>query len=271
MKPAVSNIAWSVADDDAAFALLEAAGVRHLEIAPTRLWPDLATVPEDEARDFAGKVRARGFAICGFQALLFGKPGLLVFGEDGGRACLDYLAKVCRLAKWMGAGALVFGSPRNRLRGALSFDEAFARGRDFFSRAGEAAAAEGVVICIEPNPDIYGCDFLQTAAETACMVQAVDSPGVRLNLDMGELIHHGTDVARAVREFLPLAGHFHASEPMLAPFDASRAAHREAARALQATDYTGIVSLEMKAPPDGLPVVRRALQDLLEIYFPAAS
>ncbi len=271
MKPAVSNIAWAVADDDAAFALLETAGVKHLEIAPTRFWPDLSTVSEHKARDFAERIHARGFSICAFQALLFGKPDLLVFGEDKGRACLDYLAKVCRLAKWMGAKVLVFGSPKNRLRGALSIDEAFVRGREFFRAASDRAEEQGVVICIEPNPDIYGCDFLQSAAETASMVQAIESPGIRMNLDMGELIHHGTDVACAVREFFPVIGHFHVSEPMLASFDAARAAHREAALALKEAGYTGIVSLEMKAPRDGLPVVRQALQEMLRVYFSASS
>lgn len=271
MKPAVSNIAWSVTNDDEALAILNAAGVRHLEMAPTRVWPDLAAVTEFEAHDFVSSIHARGFSICAFQSLLFGKPDLLVFGEDGGRACLDYLAKVCRLANWMGAGALVFGSPKNRLRGALSFDEAFVRGREFFCAAGDCAAEQDVVICVEPNPDIYGCDFLQSAAEAASLVQAVDSPGIRMNLDMGELIHHGADVARTVREFLPLAGHFHVSEPMLAPFDAVRAAHQEAALALKEAGYAGIVSLEMKAPQDGLTGVRQALQDMLCVYFTTAS
>jgi D-psicose/D-tagatose/L-ribulose 3-epimerase len=271
MKPAVSNIAWAVADDAAAFALLKAAGVKHLEIAPTRIWPDLAAVSEVEARDFAERIRARGFSICAFQALLFGKPDLFVFGEEGGSTCLEYLSKVCRLANWMGAGALVFGSPKNRLRGALSINEAIIKGREFFRVAGDHAAEQGVVICLEPNPDIYGCDFLQTAAETASMVQDVASPGIRMNLDMGELIHHGTDVARAVREFLPLAGHFHVSEPMLALFDDTRTAHREAAIALKEAGYAGIASLEMKASPDGLPGVQRALHKMLRVYFPTAS
>jgi D-psicose/D-tagatose/L-ribulose 3-epimerase len=267
MRPAVSNIAWSAADDDAAFDMLAAADVRHLEIAPTRIWPDLATVGEAAARDGADRIRSRGLSICGFQALLFGKPELLVFGTDEGKACLDYLAAVCRLANWMGAKALVFGSPKNRLRGALRFEEAFARAREFFRAAGDAAARQDVVICLEPNPAIYGCDFLQTAAEAAAMVEAVDSPGIRLNLDMGELIQHRSDAGQAVREFLPFAGHFHASEPMLEPFEPRREEHRQAARALEEAGYEGVVSLEMKSPAGGLSVVRQALRDMLEVYF----
>lgn len=271
MRPAVSNIAWPAADDEVAIAFLKDAGVGDIEIAPTRRWPDLARVNEAEARTYAEDLHARGFRICAFQALLFGKPELTIFGSDDGKACLNYLAKVCRLARWMGAKALVFGSPKNRLRGSMPVSEAMLKAREFFKAAGDAAAEEGVVLCIEPNPDIYGCDFLQRAAETAELVREVNSPGIRMNLDMGELIHHGTEAGKAVREFLPCAGHFHASEPMLAPFDPSREAHRAASAALREAGYVGVVSLEMKMPDGGLTVLKQALLDMLSVYFSAAS
>ena len=271
MNAAVSNIAWTVADDDAAREMLAAAGVKHLEIAPTRQWPDLSLVSESEARSYAEGLQRRGFSVCAFQALLFGKPELLVFGKDDGRACVEYLARVCRLASWMGAKALVFGSPKNRTRESLSPEEAFAKGQDFFRALGDAAAAQGVVVCIEPNPAAYSCDFLQTASEAAAMVRAVNSPGIRLNLDMGELIMNGADVPKAVREFLPLAGHFHASEPMLEPFDPAREAHHAAAGVLRDAGYEGVVSLEMKTPQGGPAVVGRALHDMQHVYFAKSS
>ncbi len=268
MKPAVSNIAWPAADDEAALEMLQASSVQHIEIAPTRHWPDLAHVDENEARGFAEKLHQQGFSICAFQALLFGKPELQVFGSDNGRACLDYLESVCRLAGWMGANALVFGSPKNRLRGALSFDAALAKATSFFHFLGEAAMKHNVVVCIEPNPSAYGCDFIQTANEAASLVELVNSPGIRMNLDMGELIMNDTDVGRAVEELLPYAGHFHVSEPMLEPFDPNRDAHKQAATALKKARYQGAVSLEMKTPQRGLPVVNEALQNMLRVYFP---
>ncbi len=269
MKPAVSNIAWPAADDEAALDMLQEANVRHIEIAPTRYWPDLTQVDESEARSFAGKLHQRGFSICGFQALLFGKPELQVFGPDDGSACLDYLEGVCQLAGWMGAKALVFGSPKNRLRGTLSFDAALARATDFFRVLGDTAIKNGVIVCIEPNPSAYGCDFIQTANEAASLVELVNSPGIRMNLDMGELIMNGANAGRAIEELLPYAGHFHVSEPMLEPFDPSREAHAQAASALKKARYQGIVSLEMKTPSGGLPVVKEALRNMLGVYFAA--
>lgn len=267
MKPAVSNIAWTAADDDAALDMLQAANVRDIEIAPTRYWPDLTQVDESVARSFAEKLHQRGFSICAFQALLFGKPDLQVFGPDDGRACLDYLEGVCQLAGWMGAKALVFGSPKNRLRGALSFDAAVAKASDFFRVLGDAAMKNSVIVCIEPNPSAYGCDFIQTANEAASLVKLVNTPGIRMNLDMGELIMNGASAGRTIEELLPYAGHFHVSEPMLEPFDPQREAHAQAAAVLRSANYQGVVSLEMKTPQGGLPVVNEALQNMLRVYF----
>ena len=262
----VSNIAWASADDEAAEALLNELGVRSLELAPTRQWPDLAKVPEADARAAAAQLHARGFGIAAFQAVLFGQPALEVFGPDGGRACRDYLKAVCRLAGWMGAGAVVLGAPKNRLRGSLSPAEAASLATDFFREIGDAAASANTKLCLEPNPAGYGADFLQTAAEATEMVRAADSPGIALNFDMGEQAMHQADAAANVRTFAPWIGHFHVSEPMLEPFDATRACHAGAAAALRAAGYTGAVSMEMKTPAGGLPVVRAALTALKEVY-----
>ena len=266
MIACVSNIAWTVPGDGAAEGMLLDLGLCSLELAPTRYWPDLSAVTESEARLASSHFLRRGFSIAAFQAVLFGQPSLQVFGIDNGKACLDYLNAVCRLAGWMGAGAVVMGSPKNRLRGSLTPSAAMAHAVDFFRRLGDTAAAAGTRVCLEPNPAVYGADFLLDTAETAAMVQAVDSPGIALNFDMGEQAIHHADAAAQLRACFPLVGHFHVSEPMLEPFDPTRAAHREAAAVLQESGYTGAVSLEMKCPAGGLPAVHAALRGMKDAY-----
>lgn len=71
MKIAISNIAWSADEDEAAYDLLAALGVGHLEVAPGRVWPDPVA---PEAGDLPAPLTRRLLAISGFQAILFGKP-----------------------------------------------------------------------------------------------------------------------------------------------------------------------------------------------------
>ena len=266
MNYAVSDIAWLVEEDAEAHGMLAEEGIRLLEIEPSRFWPELTKVGESEARERMESIARQGLLVGSLQALLSGKPELQMFGNDGGKACQDYLIAICRLAGWMGAGIVVFGSPGNRLRRDLSHSEASTRAVEFLRVVGDSALENGTVLCLKPSPAEYGADFLLTHQEAARIVYAVDSPGVRLNLDVGELIVNGTDVYRTVSDYLPLAGHFHASEAMLAPFNAKTEAHHHAAAALKAADYEGLIALEMKPPANGLPSVHQALIEMRRVY-----
>src|SRR5262249_38901516 len=128
----------------------------------------------------------RGLPIVALQSLLFGQPQHQVFGVAAvRRATWDYLAGMIDLAARCGAEALVFGSPKNRRRGALSIDEALRDATVFFRPLGERAARWGVCFCIEPTPPQYGCDFLLDTAQALRFVAQVDQPGLGLNLDTG--------------------------------------------------------------------------------------
>ncbi len=269
MIPCISNIAWQPEDDRLAYERLGELNLPAIEVAPGRIWQDLASANEDDAQREAEFMSQRGFVLGAFQALLFGKPELLVFGPDGGAACLAWLGHLCRLAGAAGVQALVFGSPKNRRRGDLTVEQATENGADFFKRLGDLAADHGTIVCLEPNPVAYGCDFMETIDRAAAMVERVDSPGLALNVDMGELILNGADVRRAIQDYIHLAGHFHASEPNLEPFTTHPEAHATAAETLRQCGYEGLVSLEMKTPAGGWDVVEESLRAMADVYFPA--
>ena len=266
MIAAASNIAWTTAEDPEAESVLKSLGIKALELAPTRYWPDLSAVAEDAARAAAEAIQMRGFQIVAFQAVLFGQPELHLFGPRNGQACSEYLAAVCRLAGWMGVPAIVLGAPKNRLRGPLSSRAALIQADTFFKRLGEIAEESGTTVCLEPNPKEYGADFLLTVHDTAALVQAVNSPGIALNFDMGEQAIHRADTPSLLQQFGHLIGHFHVSEPMLGPFNSARPDHGAAAGVLREIGYAGAVSLEMKTPAGGLPVVCSALEEMMASY-----
>lgn len=266
MKLCVSNIAWNPADDVAAHELLHNAGVTLIELAPTRTWPDLASVTTEQAKTLHASLAHDGLQPAAFQALLFGRGNLQLFNPATRDASLTYLKRVVKLAAQLGAAALVFGSPKNRLRGDLPPAEAFAQAADFFRALGAHAAALGVRVCIEPNPRDYGCDFVTTVAEAAALVRAVDSPGFRLHGDAGELTMNREDIEAVLGEHGGLLGHFHISEPFLGAFGAPLGDHRRIARALVACGYDGPLSIEMKAQFDGLAAVAQAVRYARENY-----
>lgn len=258
MRLAVSNIAWLPEEDDEVHRLLVQRGVDAIEIAPTRLWPDPADVPAAEAQTVAAGFRDQGLDPYSFQSLLFARPDLVLFGDEGVRdALVDYLGRVTGLAAAMGVQRQVFGSPKSRaVPKDMSDEEAFDIAVRFFRLVGDTAAANGTMVCIEPNPPAYACNFVTTADEGAALVQAVGSQGFGLHLDAAGLVLAGQDPAEAAESFGPLVRHVHASAPQLGVLEREQVDHDRFASALEKVDYQGVVSVEMRSGAAGENVAR---------------
>jgi sugar phosphate isomerase/epimerase len=263
VKIAISCIAWKPEEEDEVARLLSRERIGGVEIVPGRVGPDPVSAPEKEILRYRDFWSEKGIPIVAMQALLFGKPELSLFGSEASRAELgDYLAAIVRLGGALGAKALVFGSPKNRLAGSLPPAEARRIAVAFFREMGAAAEETGSVLCIEHNPPEYGADFVTTPQAAADLVRAVDHPGFGLHVDGGGWTLSGTPLS-VMKELRGRVSHFHASEPFLAPVDETgKTDHLGLARALRGIDYDGWVSIEMKPPSsDGnnLPGIERTL------------
>lgn len=251
LRLAISNIAWDPAEDDAVAAVLRRHGVTGVEIAPTKWRADPLNASPAEVASYRSSWEDRGLQVVSLQSLLFGRPDLQLFGDDATRAAFTgYLRRTIDLAAQLGARALVFGSPKNRLRGGLPLSDATTIASELLLRLGEHAHAHGAALCIEANPPGYGCDFITTTAEAADLCRLINHPGVRVNADLGGMTMAAEEPTAAIRYAAPCIAHFHASEPDLAPLG-SAADHRAAASALRAIDYRGWISIEMRAAGAG--------------------
>lgn len=265
MKLAISNIAWETHDDPAVLAVLRHCGVTGIEIAPTKIWPSWQGASAAAAAELRRSLNDEGFSVPAFQAILFGRNDLRVFDEGTWAAFDEHMRLVADLAAVMGAGVLVFGSPKNRRRGQLPMSQAVPTAVRLFQRLGSICAERGVTIGLEHNPPEYGCDFVTCAADAAELTAQVSSEGFALHLDAGGLHMCGGDIASVIRDVGPFV-HYHASEPMLDnPVRAKSVDHAAAAGALTEVGYSGWVSLEMKGPnsPDD---IRQALELVGQAY-----
>ena len=267
MSLAVSNIAWNADEEADVFALLKSRGVTQIEIAPTKIWPDWEGATPKAALAEKSRLSSEGLSCPAFQAILFGKPELRVFGDTSARAALlDHISLVSELAGALGARVLVFGSPKNRDRGALVAAEAMSRGVEIFRAMGERAHAHGVVIGVEANPADYGCNFMTGWREAAELVRSCDHPGVRLHLDAACTKLAGDDIAEAVAESEDILAHVHISEPQLGDFHHPQADHSAFGAALNQFKYKGARSIEMRRAEPPLPAIATAL-DLAATHY----
>jgi D-psicose/D-tagatose/L-ribulose 3-epimerase len=230
-------------------------GIGALEVAPTVIWSDLNAVSSRDASAYRRWWERRGIKIVAMQSLLYGRPPHSIFGSrDEQRAALEYLSVVYRLASWLGAGRLVFGSPSHRRPGVLSAEDGFQRALGFFGKAGDAAAQRNLMLCLEPNPQEYGCEFINSAAEAREFIRRVASPGFALHLDAGAMTLQGEPPTAITAGELPV--HFHISEPFLGPLGSSPTDHVGLSGALRAAAYHGFCSIETRSQPE-IPLVDR--------------
>jgi D-psicose/D-tagatose/L-ribulose 3-epimerase len=266
MRLAVSNIAWPVALEDEALGIVKDACIRGIEVAPTRWWPHWE-VDSEEGLQASRRLAGLGFFVPALQAILFGKPECELFGTDEQRQGLrDHLRICADLARVLGARSLVFGAPKNRALKGIAPERAFDIAREFFSSVGPDYESRGVCLCLEANPDQYGCQFVTNSAEAARLVRVVDSPGFRLHLDTACMHLAGEEILTALRANFDLVHHFHVSQPFLGPFEVPAIDHTELAAALRSLRYQGCVSLEMREAEPCLDNLRRAVNFLTQTY-----
>ena len=267
MNLSFSHIAWPPDDEASALRLLRGLGLDEIEVAPLRAFGDPLAATESAVRERAAWYNEQGFRIGSFQALLFGTDGLELFGsQKSGERLKSLLIAIGRMAGWAGAGPMVFGSPRNRLRGSLSHAEAMRRAAVFFREVGDACAAAGSCLVIEANPQAYAADFCTSLEQAAELVEAAASPGFGLHVDAGGMALSGENFDSSLRQSAHLLRHVHASQPHLGSFAEPDAIHARIAVLLREVGYTGSVAIEMRAQADGLEAVKQAVAAVRGIY-----
>ncbi len=265
----ISNIAWASEDEPLAAEILAESGLTRVEVAPTKIWDEPLRAADDDLERCREFWSERGISIVALQALLFGRPDLTIFESAETRAdTLEYLRGIARLGSRLGARVLVFGSPKNRQVSGRPAQEVDDIAVSFFRAAGESAREEGVVLCIEPNPREYGCDFVTTSAEGLELVRKVDNAGFGLHLDAAAMTLSGESLEPALTNAAGAFCHFHASEPNLGPLGKGGVDHKTLASLLSRIEYSECVSVEMRHDPDAeaSAELRRVLTYLKETY-----
>lgn len=272
MKSCISNIAWTKEYDEEMYAFLQASGVKCLEIAPTRIFPTEPYDRLEEAVQWSKKVREMyGLTISSMQSVWYGRTENLFASEKERETLLEYTKKAFAFAHAIGCRNLVFGCPKNRKIGeSHSRESAYQIAETFFYKLSEIADENAQVLAIEPNPVLYGTDFLNTTHDTLDFLEHAECfagkglSGIGLNLDFGTIIENSeeikwtTDATKVGR-----ISHIHISEPGLEMIK-ERSAHRELLQNVLKQGYCHAVSVEMKSG-NSIREVQRAVRYLQNI------
>lgn len=259
-KIAVSNLAWRQSEDEKIFNIMRDLNVLNMEISPFR---DASTLPEAKEQFYnetASFLNKYGIRVVAFQALMFRYPEISIFESEVARNKIsERLKGVLEFLNQIGATVAVFGSPKNKIRGALSRNEAMNIAKSFFGQIADQAKIFNVIFCIEPTPSAYGADFICNTQEAVDFVKTIGHDSLKINLDIGSSILNGEDINKVIEDNIDHIGHVHVSEPHLRAINFNQSFHKGIAKTLNDSNYNGIVSVEM------LPSDRRDIKNISKI------
>jgi sugar phosphate isomerase/epimerase len=241
MKLSISNIAWSKEEDEIMYDFLKKSHFRGLEIAPTRIFEIEPYSNLESAKLFKDALfKKYNIEISSIQSICFGRNEA-IFGQESERNLIKHYIKLSiDFANSISCKNLVFGCPKNRIIKDNQEDIATA----FFSELAVYSFKNKINLSIEANPEIYGTNFLNTTKEAIEFVKKTNTKGLKINLDLGTIIHNNEDLD-IVYNNIDLINHIHISEPYLDSIQ-ERPIHNELAKILKKTNYQNYVSIEMK-------------------------
>ncbi|GIW65408.1 MAG: hypothetical protein KatS3mg093_387 [Candidatus Parcubacteria bacterium] len=268
MKLSISNIAWDNSENKEVYKLLFKYGFSAIEVAPTKIWDNLEIVKKEDVLNFKKFWNSKGIKLVAFQSLLYGKKEFNIFDLSMHDKILSYLEKVLWIGNIFEINAVVFGSPKNRLKGKLPYHIAEKLAFEFFLAFAELGKKYGIKIALEPNPKEYGADFLLNTDETLGFIKKINHPFLRLNLDTGILFINKENIEKSIEIAFPYLVHFHISEPYLNLVDEnSFIPHKKIAQQLKRLKYSGYYSIEMRALNNkNLENIEKALSFVASIY-----
>ncbi len=243
-------------------------GYTGLEVAPFTLG-DPSMLTTADAEKLGSIVRDHGLQMVGFHWLLAKTEGYHLTDPDIAtqQRTFNYARHLAELCSAMGGGIMVWGSPQQRSLDP-SWDRAGAESRfvDFFQRLTPHLAAADVTIAFEflgPSET----NFINTAAETISLLEKINSPNVRLHLDVKAMSADNKPIPEIVRESLPWTAHFHANDPNLQGPGTGEVEFPPIAAELIRGEYEGWVSVEVfdtNIPPETLAA--ESMENLREAF-----
>ena len=140
---------------------------------------------------------------------------------------------------------MVLGSPQQRnLLPGVTLDQAMNYAADVIHNALPTIEDCGVTLALGPLGRNEG-NFLVTMADGVELMQMIDSPSVRLHLDVKAMSSESKPISEVIRTHASHMVHFHANDPNLRGPGMGDVDFIPILKALQDVDYQGWISVEV--------------------------
>ena len=221
-------------------------GYRGIEVAPFTLAERAESVSPQRRVELRKAAESRGLEIVGLHWLLATPPGLHITNPDAAirEATARYFIELVQLCADLGGKVMVIGSPKQRsLLPGVDRKQAMGYAAEVFTPCLGSAAKRGVTLAIEPLSP-RETDFLICAADAVELIERIDHPNFRLQLDVKAMSYERNPIPQVIRESAKHLIHFHVNDPNLLGPGMGEIRYEPIIAALREVGYDGWLSVE---------------------------
>jgi sugar phosphate isomerase/epimerase len=186
MKFGVSNIGWDFEKNDEIFEVLQKNKISYVEIAPTKIcdWDDKDLLKK--IKSYKKKLKKYNLKACGLQSIFFNK-NINIFKEPN--KFIQHFKHVIEIGKLLDVKYIVYGSPKTRVISEGDNLDVFINSFIEISKIDK-----NINICIEPNPEEYGCNFITNMIECENIVKKINKTNIKTHIDISEVIINSENI-----------------------------------------------------------------------------
>ena len=247
MKLAICNELYFDRSFEAACQHASEVGYQGMELAPFTLGESPGAISASTRRSVCRSAKQHGLQIVGLHWLLAKTEGLHLTSEDPAvqQRTRTYLRELVELCSDLGGQVMVLGSPQQRSYDvATNYATACSRAKHLIQDLAPVLESHSVTLALEPlGPE--ETNFLTTAEATIELIRAIDSPQVRLILDVKAMSTESTPIPAIIDQSQDYLVHFHANDPNRQGPGMGAVDFVPILDALQAIDYDGWISVEV--------------------------
>jgi sugar phosphate isomerase/epimerase len=265
MRFAICNETFQDWRWDRALDLTLECGYTGWEIAPFTIGGRADQLPSSRREQLAKQISRAGVEVVGLHWLLAKTEGFHLTTEDQSirQRTADYLCHLAVLCRDLGGSIMVLGSPQQRnFPAEMTHQMAADNASWVLERLLPTLEAQKVTLAIEPLGPGEG-NFLNHASDAVAIIERIESPWVRLHLDVKAMSTEGEPIDKLIVDNAQHLAHFHANDPNRQGPGMGDVDFVPIFAALRSVGYEGWVSVEVFDYSPGIETLaRQSMQNM---------